>query len=1335
LAREQSERRLHPLLHTNTSDLRELRFTSTFDGEEFFLRDHTIEGKRILPGSAYIEMARAAVCHMRPDEQGSDFIRLQAVTWSRPLVVESTSTVHIALSEGKSGRIGYEVYSSDPTEPSRRIVHAQGFGICEKQTRDLAPDRYLDLAGLQAAADRTIDVERCYSAIESAGIVYGPAHKGLQSLLAGRDAMGPFALAQVALPDVVRDSAADYFLHPSLLDCALQASIGLHAAASQLAPRVASGLEPSPGLRLVLEIPFSADTIEIRSRTPNRAVVCVRRSGQKSEPSNQNAYDIDVCDETGKLCVRVSGFRLRAVADPARQVAERPPSSGVLLTPRWEAVNVESEQTQSPLDEAVAIVGASDLQQRALLDRFPRARPLTLQPDDTADVLAARIRSWGSIDHLLWLTPVSSVEDVRDDSHISMQNAGVVFGFRLVKALLSCGYGERLLGFTVVTWQAQGADLRHRLEPTHASIHGFIGSLAKEYEHWRVRLVDLSVEDASHPERAFGVPAQPSGDAWAHRSGQWHRQFWLPTVMQPSEEPQYRMGGVYVVIGGAGGIGEAFSEYLIGRYQARLIWIGRRSANDSVRAQQRRLGQLGPMPHYIQADATERLQLQRALAQIRKLHGRVDGLVHAAVVLQDQALANMDEQRFREALAAKVDVSVRMAQVFADEPLDFVLFFSSLESAYRMPGQSNYAAGCTFVDAFAQRWARSSTCRIKIVNWGYWGSVGVVATPAHRARMDQSGIGSIEAPEAMAVLEGLLGSACGQLGWLSRSRADAQLPPATTATVRILPKRGSALALGNLRDKAVGIGERNLECLDESRAWRWAELNSVLVAALRDLLATPGVGPDENPTLSSGDDLLRSAALNRRERWMRATAHLLSHPRWIQEAPAVHSKSTLWQPRWGEESESDILAVAVRAASRALRQLPEVLSSGRHTAEVAFGDSLGDVARLYRETPVLDYCNEVLAELAAEYVREQFSGAPDRPVRVLEIGAGTGATTDRILEKLAGTSGQIVEYTFTDVSEALLLAAAERFRRNSFLTFRRLDIESPVAIQGIAVGGYDIVVAANALHTTRSVRCALRNAKAALRSGGILMLCELTETTPLAHVLFGLLEGWSRYEDHGLREPAGPALSPRQWSDVLDEEGFLQITSATPRAHAYGQQVIVAESDGIVSQADMDGIPEVAGDELSDGLLSRAVSTLKEVVGRTLRLAPDRILDDEPLESYGVDSIVVVRLAQSLREAFPELTSSAILGSRTVAALAAHLCEIARDRVVLWLGDRAPRSERQTEPHGAGSRRRRRARLRAVRQHPEKSSSIDAAQILRQFRRGELKIEDVERLLDPERAS
>jgi len=143
-------------------------------------------------------------------------------------------------------------------------------------------------------------------------------------------------------------------------------------------------------------------------------------------------------------------------------------------------------------------------------------------------------------------------------------------------------------------------------------------------------------------------------------------------------------------------------------------------------------------------------------------------VIHAAMVVQDHALINMTEEEFTAGLAAKVDVAVRLAQVFGRERLDFALFFSSLNSFAKWPGQSNYSAGCVFEDAFARRLAAAWPCRVRVVNWGYW-SVGALASEKYRFLMARKGLGSIEAPGAMRVLDRLLAGPLPQLVYLNAS--------------------------------------------------------------------------------------------------------------------------------------------------------------------------------------------------------------------------------------------------------------------------------------------------------------------------------------------------------------------------------------------------------------------------------------------------------------------------------------------------------------------------------------------------------------------------------------
>ena len=81
-------------------------------------------------------------------------------------------------------------------------------------------------------------------------------------------------------------------------------------------------------------------------------------------------------------------------------------------------------------------------------------------------------------------------------------------------------------------------------------------------------------------------------------------------------DQRYRRQGVYVVIGGAGGIGEVWSRFMIETYEARIVWIGRRPQDAAIHAKLEALATLGHEPLYISADATDRAALESAYREI-----------------------------------------------------------------------------------------------------------------------------------------------------------------------------------------------------------------------------------------------------------------------------------------------------------------------------------------------------------------------------------------------------------------------------------------------------------------------------------------------------------------------------------------------------------------------------------------------------------------------------------------------------------------------------------------------------------------------------------------------
>jgi acyl transferase domain-containing protein len=475
--------------------------------------------------------------------------------------------------------------------------------------------------------------------------------------------------------------------------------------------------------------PFALQELEVfGSCTPNMWAL-IRNSEGSQAGDKVRKIDVDLCDQQGQVCVRLKGFSARVLEGeiptatwPQLITVENTPEfqvGTIMLIPTWETVSIKRMENFPTLNDRMVMVGGTKEQKVSVQKKYPNTATLEIQTSDSIDEITRKLTEYGTIDHILWIAPYHQLRSLVDETLIKGQSQGVLQVFKIIKALLKLGYGTRELGWSLITNRTQAVSKNDPINPTYASLHGLVGSMAKEYPNWNIRLIDLESNKNWPVSDIFTVQPDPEGNPFAYRGEEWYQQRLIPVRNIPTKHTLYKQGGVYVVIGGAGGIGEAWSEYVIRTYQAQVIWIGRRAKNEAIQAKIDRLATLGPKPLYIAADATNRQALQQAYHEIKERHSRINGVIHSAIVLLDKSLMNMTEEQFQAGLSAKVDVSVRLAQVFASEPLDFVLFFSSLQSFTKAAGQSNYASGCAFKDAFAHQLRREWPCMVKVMNWGY----------------------------------------------------------------------------------------------------------------------------------------------------------------------------------------------------------------------------------------------------------------------------------------------------------------------------------------------------------------------------------------------------------------------------------------------------------------------------------------------------------------------------------------------------------------------------------------------------------------------------------------
>ncbi|MEU3571652.1 SDR family NAD(P)-dependent oxidoreductase, partial [Kitasatospora sp. NPDC036755] len=1218
----------------------------TLSREDGLLRDHVVQGRHILPAVAHLELARRAL--------GGTRVRMANVTWVQPLEV-GTDPVEVLVDLRTDAR------------GARRFSISTGGTVRSEGTladSDAPRPARVDLAALRARCRETVTGERIHQALRSMGIEHGPSLRALRRAHVGSDTV----LAELVLPDSAEPGA----LAPALLDSAIQATVAAHL--TELRDTA---------------VPFALERLDLFA--PCAPVMTAVVRGLAAGPLGK--LDIDLVDEDGEVRVRLVGYSSRrtgpapdrravppAASRTAPPAADRPePSTGdgngtaveaaveaavepALYAPVWDPIPADGPPVPSDADR-VLVVGAPAPIAGALGWPLPASA--------SVEEATAALHRLGPVDHLVWTAPETRLAPTDAAGYTAAQDDGVVAAFRLVKALIAAGYDARPLGITLVTTRALATHADDPVQPAHAGLHGLFGSLGREYGNWTVRRVDL--DGSGWPADLTALPAHSPDDSWVHRTGQWLTRRWAPC--EAPRRPVYREGGVYVVIGGAGGLGSAWTRQVVRDHGAHVTWIGRRAHDATVAERIRAAG--GPdHVRYLQADAGDPAALRRALAEVRRDHPRVHGVVQAALVLRDSTVARMDEADLRAALAAKVDVTTAMAEAFDGEPLDFAVLLSSMQSFTTAAGQGNYAAGCTFSDAYAHALGRHWDTPVRVMNWGWWGGLGSVTSEFYRERMTRVGLVSIEPPEGLAALDALLGGAQRQLAYVRTDRRNT-LPNFDRATRVAAPGPAVLPPPGTLPADLDGPDAE----LDEVVRWRRAERDPWLAKVLTAQLA----------------GLDRAAVLPQYAQWWEHAQRVL--------VPAEPADQVLdrWERECARWSADPDRAAELRLASAMLGALPGILTGRVRPTDVMFPrGSMELVEGCYRDNRAADLFNRAMSGTAALLAADRLRREPGTRLRILEVGAGTGGTSVGMFAALQPYRDDIESYVYTDLSKAFLNHARASYGPEvPYLDYRLLDIERPLAGQDVPEGTFDLVIAANVLHATKDTRNTLRNAKAALRPGGWLLLNELSAFDLFSHVTFGLLEGWWLFDDRSLRIPGSPALSPESWREVLAGEGFRTIVFPVSRALPLGQQVIAAESDGVTRQrvpaapvtplapavpaapaspaapaaappaaprttAPAVGTPSAppvpsapsrtaAADTPAAVPAARPVDTLparpqadpaeliRAKAAAVLGIPAERIDTAAPLTDYGLDSILVLQLTNALREDFGEDVSPTLL--------------------------------------------------------------------------------------------
>jgi len=249
--------------------------------------------------------------------------------------------------------------------------------------------------------------------------------------------------------------------------------------------------------------------------------------------------------------------------------------------------------------------------------------------------------------------------------------------------------------------------------------------------------------------------------------------------------------------------------------------------------------------------------------------------------------------------------------------------------------------------------------------------------------------------------------------------------------------------------------------------------------------------------------------------------------KWVAEANSLTSsqRSILIKELFAEVGHiSD-----VKIANKVFNNMEDILSERKTGLEVVIQDNL--LHGMYEDGLIMTGAYPQLVRFFDLF------GYANPNMRILEIGAGTGGATRKILKSLIGPHGikRYQDYTFTDISSGFLAQAREAFADFQDMKYSVLDIqENPLEHGYEAV--YDVVVACECLHATPSIVKTLTNCRKLIKPGGRLVVVENTRAVIGHGLVLGHLSGyWDGIPDGRVESPF---LHLEGWNASLNQTGF-----------------------------------------------------------------------------------------------------------------------------------------------------------------------------------------------------
>ncbi len=693
-------------------------YSTTFStNKHWVLREHKIGEKYVIPGTAYIEMGYKALSNYT---KSSKCLKLKKVIFLSTISTDGDECSEVqSIVKEQDNNLSFSIISK---EDDKWLTHVDA----SAELIDLE-SKNINIEKIKERVSKVMEID--YSEKYESPISLGERWNNTEKVYIGENEV----LAKLKLPDKYKSDLNDFYIHPSLLDSAVNVA--------------------SHSIKDGFYLPFSYGEINIYDKLPGEFYSYVKRNMDTYKTNETVAFDIILADKNGNVVIEIKDYIIKKVNNDLKDK--------VIYDLKWIKKPIVKAGDNTIEKNTLIINGNEKLGEEIVKgikgsyvtatigDKFAELNDNRFIINNDINDFTKLFEEMSNIklERIIYIQPqirdiyLSDVDEFNESKEKSLYSF-----FYLMKSISSMKDKNEIELITITKNGVFTNEGEKSVNAFGTALIGLEKVLKKEYSTIKCRNIDIDddilistlIEEINVEESVYSV---------AYRNNERYVEELDKVKLDNYKENPILTNvkdGVYIIAGGTGGIGLEVAKYLAGQNNdIKICLLSRKHINSKdewpdileksedknmkrIIREIMKIEAIGSKVDTYSVDISQYSELKEVLNHIRENVGDIKGVINCAGIPSGGYFVNKEKDEFEDVIASKINGNFNLQNLTSIDDVEVMILCSSIASMLGNVGQSDYVTANSFINGFSD----DRNCRGKntiCVNWTSWEDVGMAS--------------------------------------------------------------------------------------------------------------------------------------------------------------------------------------------------------------------------------------------------------------------------------------------------------------------------------------------------------------------------------------------------------------------------------------------------------------------------------------------------------------------------------------------------------------------------------------------------------------------------------